>query len=78
MPENRALPPGNPRDRGQPCEQSADLAHQPRARRRLAFRHCAFQCGSGLARESGGSVSPSLTDPPLSRASPLPQLICSV
>ncbi|PSL93070.1 hypothetical protein C7U57_16365 [Pseudomonas sp. R9.37] len=78
MPEDRPLSPGNPRDRGQPRQQGTDLAHQPRACRRLAFRHCAPQCGSGLARESGGSVSPSLTDPPLSRASPLPQLICSV
>ncbi|KAA8700235.1 hypothetical protein FIV38_21035 [Pseudomonas proteolytica] len=29
-------------------------------------------CGSGLARESGVSFSIYLTDPPLSRASPLP------
>jgi hypothetical protein len=34
------------------------------------------QCGSGLARESGISVIASLTDTPLSRASPLPHLIC--
>ncbi len=31
------------------------------------------QCGSGLARECGGSVETSVTDIPLSRASPLPQ-----
>ncbi|QHD04794.1 hypothetical protein PspR76_03115 [Pseudomonas sp. R76] len=31
------------------------------------------QCGSGLARESGRSVNDVLNDPPLSRASPLPQ-----
>ncbi|TWR43293.1 hypothetical protein FIP59_29680, partial [Pseudomonas fluorescens] len=31
------------------------------------------KCGSGLARESGGSVSSSVTDAPPSRASPLPQ-----
>ncbi|RBC02142.1 hypothetical protein C3E97_011120 [Pseudomonas sp. MWU12-2115] len=34
------------------------------------------QCGSGLARESGRSVTLLLTDTPLSRASPLPQGIC--
>ncbi|RYM44697.1 hypothetical protein EVS84_02820 [Pseudomonas koreensis] len=33
-------------------------------------------CGSGLARECGGSVISSLFDTPLSRASPLPQGIC--
>ncbi|KAA8700261.1 hypothetical protein FIV38_21170 [Pseudomonas proteolytica] len=32
-------------------------------------------CGSGLAREGGVSVNISITDPPPSRASPLPQLI---
>ncbi|RQO47516.1 hypothetical protein DBR46_25940 [Pseudomonas sp. KBW05] len=32
------------------------------------------KCGSGLAREGGGSVNTSLTDPPSSRASPLPHL----
>ncbi|WP_218175613.1 hypothetical protein, partial [Pseudomonas reactans] len=32
-----------------------------------------FKCGSGLAREGGVSAITSLTDPPLSRASPLPQ-----
>src|SRR5471032_172689 len=31
-------------------------------------------CGSGLAREGGGSVSSCVTDIPLSRASPLPQV----
>ena len=31
-------------------------------------------CGSGLAREGGASVTDELTDPPLSRASPLPHL----
>src|SRR5471032_2974703 len=31
-------------------------------------------CGSGLARESGGSVTHELTNPPHSRASPLPHL----
>ena len=31
-------------------------------------------CGSGLARECGGSVTHELTDTPYSRASPLPQL----
>src|SRR5471032_74251 len=31
-------------------------------------------CGSGLAREGGGSVSSCVTDTPLSRASPLPQV----
>ncbi|AZF63602.1 hypothetical protein C4J83_2613 [Pseudomonas sp. LBUM920] len=31
-------------------------------------------CGSGLAREGGGSVTHELTDPPHSRASPLPHL----
>ncbi|PJK34552.1 hypothetical protein CWC48_04890 [Pseudomonas sp. S10E 269] len=37
------------------------------------------QCGSGLARECGGSVNISLTDPPHSRASPLPHLeLCAV
>ncbi|QHG21735.1 hypothetical protein GDV60_02250 [Pseudomonas sp. DTU12.1] len=30
-------------------------------------------CGSGLARESGVPVYKSVTDTPLSRASPLPQ-----
>ncbi|PJK34827.1 hypothetical protein CWC48_06330 [Pseudomonas sp. S10E 269] len=34
------------------------------------------QCGSGLARESGVSVSTSDTEPPLSRASPLPHSFC--
>src|SRR5690349_24826936 len=32
-------------------------------------------CGSGLARESGASVTSILNVPPSSRASPLPQLI---
>ncbi|KAA2231577.1 hypothetical protein FJD34_09510 [Pseudomonas brenneri] len=32
----------------------------------------AHQCGSGLARESGVPARNYLTDPPLSRASPLP------
>ena len=32
------------------------------------------KCGSGLAREGGVSVTDELTDPPYSRASPLPQL----
>ncbi|VVN69196.1 hypothetical protein PS706_00311 [Pseudomonas fluorescens] len=36
------------------------------------------QCGSGLAREGGGSVNTSLTDTPPSRASPLPQGISTV
>jgi hypothetical protein len=36
MPEDRPLSPGNPRDRGQPREQGADLAYQPRAGRRIA------------------------------------------
>ena len=30
-------------------------------------------CGSGLAREGGGSVTPTVTAPPLSQASLLPQ-----
>ena len=33
------------------------------------------QCGSGLARECGGSETNVLTDTPLSRASPLPHWI---
>ncbi|MPR03844.1 hypothetical protein F0169_18265 [Pseudomonas sp. MAFF 212408] len=33
-------------------------------------------CGSGLARECRVSVNRSVTDPPLSRASPLPHGIC--
>ena len=33
-----------------------------------------FQCGSGLARESDCTFNPSVTDPPLSRASSLPQV----
>ncbi|VVO07990.1 hypothetical protein PS834_03202 [Pseudomonas fluorescens] len=36
-------------------------------------REAAFPCGSGLARECGGSVMDILTDTPHSRASPLPQ-----
>src|SRR5476649_2449878 len=32
------------------------------------------KCGSGLARECGGSVSSFITDTPPSRASPLPQV----
>ena len=36
-------------------------------------RGAAFPCGSGLARECGVSVNISITDPPHSRASPLPQ-----
>ncbi|RFP97541.1 hypothetical protein DA482_27945 [Pseudomonas fluorescens] len=39
------------------------------ARRQLKER---VQCGSGLARECGVSVSTSVTDTPHSRASPLP------
>ncbi|RQO53133.1 hypothetical protein DBR46_18325 [Pseudomonas sp. KBW05] len=39
---------------------------------------CSTKCGSGLARECGVSVSDELTDPPLSRASPLPHWIFSV
>src|SRR5471032_2681423 len=35
------------------------------------------QCGSGLARESSLSVCTCGTDPPLSRASPLPQKLGS-
>ncbi|AUG05708.1 hypothetical protein CXQ82_03595 [Pseudomonas sp. S09G 359] len=31
-----------------------------------------YKCGSGLAREGGGSFSTCLADIPLSRASPLP------
>ena len=38
-------------------------------------RH-AVNCGSGLARECGVSVTDKLTDPPHSRASPLPHLDC--
>ncbi|MDQ0701378.1 hypothetical protein QF043_000170 [Pseudomonas sp. W3I7] len=34
-----------------------------------------LQCGSGLARECGGSETDVLTDTPLSRASPLPHWI---
>jgi hypothetical protein len=34
-------------------------------------------CGSGLAREGGGSKKSSLTDTQHSQASPLPQLICA-
>ncbi|MDP9785926.1 non-ribosomal peptide synthetase [Pseudomonas fluorescens] len=33
-----------------------------------------YQCGSGLARESGGSINDGLTDRTPSRASPLPQV----
>ncbi|CAN1592710.1 protein of unknown function [Pseudomonas mediterranea] len=35
-------------------------------------------CGSGLARESGGSATSILADPTHSRASPLPHLNCGV
>ncbi|PKH78999.1 hypothetical protein CXF97_17995 [Pseudomonas sp. Choline-02u-1] len=35
-----------------------------------------IQCGSGLARECGGSDEEMLADTPLSRASPLPQGRC--
>ena len=38
--------------------------------------HCRSKCGSGLARECGGSVPNELTDTLHSRASPLPQGIC--
>ncbi len=34
-----------------------------------------FHCGSGLAREGGGSGTEVLDDTPQSRASPLPQCI---
>ena len=34
-----------------------------------------FQCGSGLAREGGGSETDALNDPPQSRASPLPHQV---
>ncbi|PMZ75073.1 hypothetical protein C1X25_03980 [Pseudomonas sp. GW247-3R2A] len=47
----------------------------------LALRHYRgpneTQCGSGLARECGVSASISLTEPPHSRASPLPHLDCA-
>ncbi|PBJ02310.1 hypothetical protein BSF40_51070 [Pseudomonas sp. ACN5] len=35
-----------------------------------------IHCGSGLARESVGTSSIDVTDNPLSRASPLPQVLC--
>ncbi|MGU9825425.1 hypothetical protein ACU689_30065, partial [Pseudomonas sp. LF090] len=35
------------------------------------------KCGSGLAREYAGSATDTLTDTPISRASPLPQ-VCDV
>ncbi|AXP04969.1 hypothetical protein DZG01_19100 [Pseudomonas fluorescens] len=35
-------------------------------------------CGSGLAREDGGTFNIDVADPPLSRASPLPQESSSV
>ena len=39
---------------------------------------CAWHdtCGSGLAREDVGTSNTSFADPPLSRASPLPQVSC--
>ncbi|RQO54496.1 hypothetical protein DBR46_14415 [Pseudomonas sp. KBW05] len=37
------------------------------------MRPLKINCGSGLARECGVSVNTSVTDPPHSRASPLPQ-----
>ncbi|AUO20830.1 hypothetical protein C1X89_32890 [Pseudomonas sp. GP01-A8] len=43
-------------------------------RRRSTCSNTQFQCGSGLARESGVSGSDGPTDTPSSRASPLPQL----
>ncbi len=36
------------------------------------LNHAIVHCGSGLAREGGGSVDESVTDRPHSRASPLP------
>ena len=42
------------------------------------FPACANPCGSGLARERGGSVKSPVTDTPPSRASPLPQGLFSV
>ena len=38
----------------------------------IFLNNAAAQCGSGLAREGSLPVTDSLTDPPLSRASPLP------
>jgi len=38
------------------------------------FTNTATKCWSGLAREGGVSVRTSDTEPPLSRASPLPHL----
>ncbi|AUO44511.1 hypothetical protein C1C98_03185 [Pseudomonas ogarae] len=44
---------------------------------RIVVHNCHRQpkspCGSGLAREGGVSVDINMSDPPLSRASPLPQ-----
>ncbi|AYF48519.1 hypothetical protein DXV65_13305 [Pseudomonas fluorescens] len=42
------------------------------------FLACANPCGSGLARECGGSVKSPVADTPPSRASPLPQGLFSV
>ena len=40
-----------------------------------ALRSLETHCGSGLARECGGSAKDALTDTPHSRASPLPHLV---
>ncbi|PTC25198.1 hypothetical protein C9382_24965 [Pseudomonas aylmerensis] len=42
------------------------------------FPACANPCGSGLARECGGSVKSPVADTPPSRASPLPQVVFSL
>ncbi len=46
---------------------------QMKARMVAFLNHATALCGSGLARECGGSVMHVSTDTPLSRASPLPQ-----
>ncbi|RBC04426.1 hypothetical protein C3E97_003195 [Pseudomonas sp. MWU12-2115] len=50
---------------------------QPRCTRQLlqGFVHDANNCGSGLARECGVPVDISVSDTPLSRASPLPHVV---
>jgi len=54
--------------------------HRRQASSHRKAKHCGAgsctrsTCGSGLARESGGPVTHELTEPPPSRASPLPQL----
>src|SRR5471032_1423405 len=45
--------------------ESSTTPHQPDTQR--------SKCGNGLAREYGASATHELTDPPPSRASPLPQ-----